>query len=439
MRVSTRSNNLPTSARGGAEWAALKRHFHDGNWKPLAVVILLETLFALLLFRSRGTEDVSQYWMPWIDGILKNGLVDGYAAAGRDYPPFCSVILFLVAKTAAVCSIDIFLSFKVFLVIALLVATLCYWFWTPDGGLTGLLALSLSLNGVALGYLDSFFAPTLILSLWALQQKRIALFSGLFAISCLIKWQPLIIAPFLILHAVSIFTGDPMSARALVRRWIHLAAPALIILAVAVASFGFTPIADSFKHTVQHRLLSGDALNFNWLVTWFLQVFYPDTYGPVTDGIVQAVTIDRAAGWVNAIRLVFLLFYLGVLWRLLKIRRSFAGAIECALAGYLSYFMFNIGVHENHLFLAAVLAVVAAGLEPNWRLGAVLIVAISNFNLIAFYGFTGTPLPFPPVVGVDVSIIFSLVNLVLFLLFWGDLVLRARSASRHVSAGPHPV
>jgi hypothetical protein len=135
---------------------------------------------------------------------------------------------------------------------------------------------------------------------------------------------------------------------------------------------------------------------------------------------------------------VFLLFYLGVLWRHFKIRRSFAGAIECALAGYLSYFMFNVGVHENHLFLAAVLAVVAAGLEPNWRLGAVLIVAISNFNLIAFYGFTGSPLPFPPVVGVDVSIILSVVNLVLFLFFWGDLVLRGRSASGHVSARPQP-
>jgi len=179
--------------------------------------------------------------MPWIDWILKNGLVDDYAASGRDYPPFSSVILLLVAKTAAACSIDVFLCFKVFLVIALLTVTLCFWAWMPDAGLTGLLAFSVCFNGVALGYLDTFFAPTLILSLWALQRKRIALFSGLFAISCLIKWQPLIIAPFLILHAVSISTGDPISARALTRRWIQLAARALGIIALAVASFGFHP------------------------------------------------------------------------------------------------------------------------------------------------------------------------------------------------------
>lgn len=439
MRVSGRPNNLSTAPRGVDEWQGVKRLFHDGNWKPLAVVMLLEILFALLLFRSPGTEDVSQYWMPWIDAILKNGLVDGYAVAGRDYPPLCSLILLLIAKTAAALSIDIFFSFKVFLTIALLTATFCYWAWMPDVVLAGLLAVSLSLNGVALGYLDTFFAPSLILSLWALQRKKIGLFSGLFAISCLIKWQPLIIAPFMTLHAVSTSTGDAMPARALVRRWIYLAAPALVVIAIAVALFGFSPIAVSLAHTVQHRLLSGDALNFNWLVTWFLEVFHADTYDSLKNGIVQAVTIDRDEGWVTAIRIVFVLFYLGALWRLFKIRRSFAGVIECALAGYLSYFMFNIGVHENHLFLAAILAVIAAGLLPRWGLGAALVVAVSNFNLIAFYGFTGSPLSFSPVVGVDVSVIFSAVNLVLFLLFWGDLVLRGRSACEDVSAPPRPV
>jgi len=424
MRGSTRPNSLSTSAGGVGERQALKRYFQEGNWRPLAVVILLEILFALLLFRSPGTSDVQRFWMPWIDGILRNGLLDGYAANASDYPPFCSVILLLVAKTAAACSIDVFVSFKIFLVIALLSATLCYWAWTPDAGLTGLLALSLSLNGVALGYLDTFFAPTLILSLWALQRKRIALFSGLFAISCLIKWQPVIIAPFLILHAVSISTGDPISAHALARRWIHLAAPPLGIIALAVASFGFHPIADSLKRALQHELLSGDALNFNWLVTWFLRVFYADTYGAAKDGVIEAVIIDPSAGWATAIQLVFILFYLGALWRLLKLRWSFAGTIECCLAGYLSYFIFNIGVHENHLFLATILAVVSAAIAPDKRLRAVVIIGVSNLNLIAFYGFTGSALAFTPVVGVDVSIIFAAVNVLLFLFFWSDLVLR---------------
>lgn len=413
---------------------ALRRHFQEAKWRPFAVVILLEVFFGLVLLRSPGTSDVPRFWMQWIDGILKNGLVAGYDVNGSDYPPFASVILLLITKIAAACSIDIFLSFKISLGAALLCATLCFWAWTLDTAMTGLLAFSLYLNGVALGYLDTYFAPTLILSLWALQQKRIALFSVLFAVTCLIKWQPLIIAPFLILHAVSISTGDPPSARGLAKRWFHLAAPALGIVLGTGALFGYHPIAASLDRALQHELLSGNALNFNWLVTWFLHVFYPDQYRAITDGIVNAIIIDPSAGWASAIQLVFILFYLGALWRLFKMRASFAGAIECSLAGYLSYFIFNIGVHENHLFLATILAVVAAALARDKSLRAVLIVGISNLNLIAFYGFTGSPLTFSPVVGVDVSIIFSAVNVLLFLFFWSDLVLRGAKGSDSISA-----
>ena len=403
------------------ERQTLRRHFQQAQWKPFAVVILFEILFALLFLRSPGTTDVPLF-MQWIDGILQLGLVGVYRYA--DYPPLFVVLLFLVAKIAAACSIDIFLSFKISLVAALFCTTVCFWTWTLDAALTGLLAFSLCLNGVALGYLDTYLAPTLILSLWALQRKKIALFSVLFTVSSLIKWQPLIIAPFLVLHAVSLPPGDRPSARGLARRWFHLAAPALVGILGAGLVFGFSAMVASLQRSLQHTLLSGNALNFNWLVTYFLHLFYPDQYGPLADGIVSYIEIDLSAGWVNAIKLIFILFYLGALWRLFKMRASFAGAIECSLVGYLSYFTFNIGVHENHLFLATVLAAVAAGLARNKLLRAIIIVGISNLNLIAFYGFTGSPLPFSLVVGVDVSIIFSAVNVLLFLFFWSDLVLR---------------
>ena len=407
----------------------LRRHFQRAQWRPFAVVILLEILFALVLLRSPGTVDVPQHWMRWIDGILENGLIDGYRLNGADYPPFSSVILLLVAKLAAACSIDIFLSFKISLVAALLCTTFCFWAWTLDAALTGLLAFSLYLNGVALGYLDTYYAPTLILSLWALERRKIVLFSALFAVSCLIKWQPLIIAPFLVLHAVSIPTGNPHSARALARKWLWPFAPALGVVLGVVAVFGYRPVAASLQAALHHGFLSGNALNFNWLVTYFLHVFYPDQYGAITAGTVNLIIIDPSVGWARAIKLVFILFYLGALWRLFKMRGSFTGAIEASLVGYLSYFTFNIGVHENHLFPATILAAAAAGLARDKRLRAVLIVGASNLNLIAFYGFTGSPLTFSPVVGVDVSIIFSAVNVLLFLFFWSDLVLRGGNVS----------
>lgn len=402
----------------------LGRHFRRAPWKPLLVLILLEILFVLVLLRSPGTTDTSNFFMVWTDRALKNGLIDSYRMFTDDYPPFSWVILFVAAKIGALCSIDIFLSFKLSLAVALLCTSLCFWGWTFDAALTGLMALSLYFNGVALGYIDTYWAPTFILSLWALQRKRIALFSALFAVSSLIKWQPLIIAPFLVLHAVSSPTGEPHSAGVLMRRWFHLVAPAVGMVLATIIVFGYRPIAASLDHALNQELLSGDALNFNWLVTWFLEVVHPEKYGAIPDGTVKAIIIDPSVGWATAIKLIFIFFYLGALWRLFRWRASFVAAIECSLVGYLSYFIFNIGVHENHLFLATILAVVAAALARDKRLRAVLIVGASNLNLIAFYGFTGSPLAFTPVVGVDVSIIFSAVNVALFLFVWSDLVFR---------------
>jgi hypothetical protein len=130
------------------------------------------------------------------------------------------------------------------------------------------------------------------------------------------------------------------------------------------------------------------------------------------------------------VKLLFVICYLGAFWRLIKFRSSFQAALELSLLGYLAYFTFNTGVHENHLFLATILATAAAALSPDKRLRAVLIVAISNLNLITFYGLTGNGLASNPVVWMDVTLLFSAVNVVLFLFLWGDLVLRAGDGSK---------
>lgn len=411
----------------------LKRHFQAANWGQFAILVVLEILFALLVLRAPGTTDVSNFFMVWTERALKDGLIGSYGVITDDYPPFSSVILFSAAKIGALFSLDTFLSFKLSLVAALFCTTICFWVWTLDAVLTGLLAFSLWLNSVALGYIDTYWAPVFILSLWALQKRRIALFSGLFALSSLVKWQPLIVAPFLVLHALSIPAESARSGRMLLKRWVQLAAPAGVVVSSAGMVFGFRTMVAQLDHALNQELLSGDALNLNWLITWFFEAVHPEWYGGMANGIVKAIIIDPSLGWASAIKLIFLLFYLGALWRSFRLRASFPATIECSLVGYLSYFIFSIGVHENHLFLATVLAVLAATLLPGKTWRAIFIVAASNLNLIAFYGFTGSPLPFSPVVGIDVSILFSAVNVALFLFFWSDVVLRGRSASGHVT------
>jgi hypothetical protein len=408
----------------------LKRHFQAAQWGPFATLILLEMLFALVVLRSPGTTDASNFFLVWTERALKDGLIGSYGLITDDYPPFSSVILVAAAKMGALFSVDVFLSFKLSLVAALLCTTICFWAWTLDAVLTGVLAFSLYFNGVALGYIDTYWAPAFILSLWALQKRKIALFSGLFALCSLIKWQPLIVGPFLVLHALSIPGESGRSARMLLKRWLELAAPAGAVVLGAGIVFGFRTMVASLDHALNQELLSGDALNFNWLLTWFFEAAHPEWYGGMTNGIVKAIIIDPSLGWATGIKLIFVSFYLAALWRLFRSRASFAAAIECSLVGYLCYFTFNIGVHENHLFLATILAVMAAALLPGKAWRATLIVAASNLNLIAFYGFTGSPLSFSPVVGIDVSILFSAVNVLLFLFLWSDLAFRGPTCVR---------
>jgi hypothetical protein len=56
---------------------------------------------------------------------------------------------------------------------------------------------SLLLSGVGLGYMDVFIVPPLIAAFWAFQSRRNVLGTAFFLISCLTKWQPLIVAPFI--------------------------------------------------------------------------------------------------------------------------------------------------------------------------------------------------------------------------------------------------
>jgi hypothetical protein len=392
---------------------------------PIAILLLLEILFSLLLLYSPGTGDVSSFWIPWTRKVVANGLVEGYRLGRSAYPPLSHVLMFVVATVSEAYSVTLFVGLKLSLAAALLVNTVIVYRWTRTVALAGLLGFSFFFNGVALGYLDMYFAPALVLSLWALQQRRIGLFSGLFALACLIKWQPLIIAPFLGLHAVSVAAarGDGIA-----KRWGFATVPGAAVVLVTAAAFRVETIWSAFSRSLNEGYLSGTALNLGWIVTYYLRAYHPHLYGGLTDGLVTLVDVEPTLPWVVMMKLTFAAFYLAALWRFTTKTASFPHVIECSLVGYLGYCLLNTGVHENHLFIATILSVIAASLsaDKTWR--AVVIVAMSILNLVTFYGFTGTELPFSRVIGIDVSVVFAAVNVLVFLATWAQVVLPTQAA-----------
>src|SRR5205085_6325742 len=173
------------------------------TWSAIAFAALVNVI-ALSFFFSPGGGDV-EIWNNWMREISDRGLVGGYISSDTDYPPLAFIILAAVVKCAAAFGASPFVVLKCSLFAFLLATAACFYWFTRNLVITAALELALILNSMALGYLDIFVAPFLIAGLFFLQRGNRNLGFLLFAISCLTKWQPLIIAPFVCLYVL----GNP--------------------------------------------------------------------------------------------------------------------------------------------------------------------------------------------------------------------------------------
>ena len=163
---------------------------------PAVGLLLLVNLIAASFFFSPGTGDVGT-WGHWMSEISESGLIRGYVQSDTDYPPLAFVILAGVVKCAAAFGATPFVVLKSSLLLFLWIGAGCFCWFTRNLVLTVALELALMLNSMALGYLDIYFAPFLIAAFFLLQRGHFTVGFILFALSCSIKWQPLIIAPFI--------------------------------------------------------------------------------------------------------------------------------------------------------------------------------------------------------------------------------------------------
>ncbi|MDP9187604.1 MAG: hypothetical protein M3O72_09660 [Verrucomicrobiota bacterium] len=131
--------------------------------------------------------------------------------------------------------------------------------------------------------MDIWFAPFLIAGLFCLQRGNLTLGVLLFTVSCFIKWQPLVIAPFICIYVWSAVQDVP-SRRDKLRRQIMPFAVAALVVAVPLAAIFGTAIIHSLQLAMSHDYLSGLALNFSWLHTWALHLAQPEKYGALQDG-----------------------------------------------------------------------------------------------------------------------------------------------------------
>ncbi len=375
------------------------------------LLFLLVNLFALSLLNAPGTYDV-KVWMGWLPTLETQGIVKGFAMI-YDYPPMSMTVLYAVAQLSHVFGVEGFTAYKFGLYLALLLTSALFWLMVRDLVVVALVELSLIFFSTGLGYQDIFFAPPLVLSLWALKKKRWTVFAIAFAAAFLYKWQPLILAPFVALYILGIRHWREWRQVDFKGVALGVVLPLAVIGVAMIVIFG-APFFQSFERAFTQSYLSGGALNFNWILTHLLHVFSPQTFGAITDGGEATIIQTTDPQIVLAPKLIFLVLYLVALVAFFRTPKTFENLLLFALAGYLAYFMFNTGVHENHLFVAVLLAALLYCENKSHLLTFVLWALVANINLILFFNLDGTELSFSRAAGVDLALLLSILNVGLF-------------------------
>jgi hypothetical protein len=400
-------------------------------------LFVLALLAGLIFTQSPGTTDV-EIWRSWTKNADELGLVGGFRANHADYPPLASVILLAGYRLFDRAGFTLFETIKLTILVFLLLTTFLFWLWTRDHYLTLVLYASLLLNSVALGYIDIFFAPSLVLALWMLKERRWGWFSVFYAITCLTKWQPVLIAPFIALYILGI--QHPREWRQIqIKRFLLVILPGAAILGLILFLYKPEYVWLAFKASLSHEYLSGNALNFNWILTHFIRVFRPEAFGGLNHSLADLI-ITSDAQYTMIPRVLFYLTYLATLIVFFLREKSFKNLLIFSICGFFAYYTFNTGVHENHLFLVMLLV---GGLmwvaQDSWRVGLIFIL-INNINLFLFYGIDGN-IHFPrPVFGADIALLLAIFNLAFFLYVFGSSLLPSqqrfiRSTSAKIPSG----
>jgi hypothetical protein len=384
-------------------------------WRKWRVEVLGLSVVVLYVrwLQSAGTGDVD-IWLGWMR-TLDDGLRDAYVSAHRDYPPGSLTLLEVPRMLARTGLIGPLPALKTLLISAALAAAFIVYRWSREPAYALVFLLAVAVNVVAHGYLDILTVPPLLLAMRSLERRRPTAAGAWFATAAAIKWQPLIVGPFVLVEACRTQPSARFGALAGAGRFVI---GAVIVAGPLLAFFDPEPIQAALRLALQHSSLSLQGLNANWLVQLAIYL------GSNATGALYDVDTPEIVA--SLARVAFVTTYGCLLWLFIRRGRHFEDYVWYSCLAFYSYCMLNVGVHENHLFLAVILAFVLLCTRHSQAPQVAFFMAVSaNVNLLLFYDVDGhgrwtesAPLANPLLL--TLSVIASLFNVLL----WAVLVYR---------------
>ena len=297
-----------------------------------------------------------------------------------------------------------------------------------------------------LGYLDPLFVWPVTGSLLAACGGWPFLAGVLFAVAAATKAQAAVVLPAIALAVWNAGAGRDRLRR--VALAVTGAATAVgIILAPLVAAGSLPNLIQALQSLTRHDMLSGNACNLWWIVGYVLRAWYSMAdmgVWPALTAPAKILAISRTVeiGYPNP-RLIGAALTLGAMawavWTAARARDSFLIAAVAAFMVH-AYATLSAQVHENHLFAAVPLLVLAAAGRPRLRPVMWTVSGIFALNLNLFYGVSeyidGWAVP-RAITVIDLTVLLALVNCAT--LVWHAVVFRGEcstATARHPSPIP---
>lgn len=269
------------------------------------------------------------------------------------------------------------------------------------------------------GDLNIYLIPSFFAAIYFLFKKKYFLSGLLMGITISIKWQPIILIP---LFGATLF--DLRNLFESLKRSLTFAlglVPIPVIVWVLVlinpeGKLAFDRSTDYLLHGAP--MLSGQALNLNWLVTYGIHIFTPLAFGSLKDldYLNRQIPADYAP-WIFQGTLFLIVWAIIAIRYWLKERRNIESFLAASLMIFFAHHQLNKSAYEKHLFYVPIFMLFLYLVRPTTgnRYLLILFDIMTVMNLIFFYGFTGTESVSRHFFNFDITILFSLFYLFIFI------------------------
>lgn len=301
---------------------------------------------------------------------------------------------------------------------------------------TILTTFSLIIQTQGLADINVYVIPSLFTSIFFLFQRKYWITGILIGLTISIKWQPAILLPLFIVTLLDSKEGIKGNLK---RLFVFVSGflifPVISWSLVLVQPGGYFATARAFEFfATNNLLLSGQALNINWVATYVLHITDPVYYGSIQ----QLDYLNRqiptySAPWALRGHLFLITAFAIIVYYWHFQKKEITTFLGAAIMLFFSHHQLNKSAYEKHIFYVVVLMLFLYLIRPtqsNKRL-LILFDIMVIMNLVFFYGTVGTGAVDRLFFGFDITIIFSIYYFMIYLLVtWNYFKGRLFSASK---------